>query len=213
MKKHTLFIVFLVVVGLAIGIWRDKQLSPKQVASTTTTNLQVGTALPQPKKLPEFKLIDMNGNTFTSERLLNRWSFVFFGYTNCPKLCPMTLAQLNQLSSRISRANVQFLFITIDPLNDTPLKLKEFLSTNNYTRNPLLGLTGEKKEIINLTNIMGVHAAQETQNAVSKEHIEHGGAVLLINPEGKLAAVFTSSDKPNIMAADFKNILHHYGRT
>lgn len=213
MKKHTLFIVFIVFTALAVGIWRDHQLPQKQIAQMNITNLEVGTLLPMPKRLPDFQLTDMNNKPFTRENLLNRWSFVFFGYTSCPKLCPMTVASLNQLSSRISNQNTQILFITIDPTNDNPAKIKAFLHDAKHARSRLTGLTGDKEKILNLAKAIGVHSAEETKNAVTTEHIEHGGAILLINPEGKLAAIFTNTEKPNVIAADFKHIVHHYAKT
>lgn len=213
MKKNTLFIIFIVFSALAIGIWRDHQTAPKQIAQMNMTTLEMGTLLPMAKKLPEFQLMDMDNKPFTRDNLLNRWTFIFFGYTHCPKLCPMTIASLNQLSARLPAQNTQILFITIDPAHDDATRLKAFLQNAKYARSKIMGLTGEKEKIIALADAIGVHAEKETKNIVTTQHIEHGGAILLVNPEAKLSAIFTNTEKPNMIAQDFKNIVHQYSRT
>jgi protein SCO1/2 len=212
MKKHTLFIILIIGIALAIGIWRDNQdITPKESAQMfTSLPLSVGTAL-QPHRLPEFTLTDMNGNAFTNQSLKEHWSFIFFGYTHCPDVCPTTLGSLKQISQRLGNgANVQFLFISIDPEHDTPNQLKTFLQQAKFHPTSFIGLTGDKAKIKQLANVIGIHVAENQDKTVSTEHIEHGGSILLINPEGKLAAIFTSTDKPNAIVKDFKDIVHHY---
>lgn len=215
MKKHTLFIILIIGIALAIGIWRDNQelTSNNSAQMFTTLPLSVGTAL-QPHKLPDFSLIDSNGNIFTNQSLREHWSFVFFGYSHCPDVCPTTLGALSQISQRLGKgANVQFLFISIDPEHDSPAELKTFLQQDKFHPASFIGLTGDKAKIKQLANVIGIHVSEGKETALTSEHIEHGGAILLINPEGKLAAIFTSTDKPNAIVKDFKDIVHQYVNT
>lgn len=213
MKKHTLFIILIIGIALAIGIWRDNQeYSPNETAKMfTALPLSVGTLLPQAHKLPEFSFTDMNGKPFTNDALKNHWSFLFFGYSHCPDVCPTTLGTLSQIQQRIgSGANVQFLFITIDPEHDSPEQLKTFLQQQKFQPTNFIGLTGDKTKIKTLANIIGIHVQEGQNKDITTEHIEHGGAILLVNPEGKLTAIFTSTDKPNAIVKDFKDIVHHF---
>lgn len=209
MKKHTLFIILIIGIALAIGIWRENQSSKgqdKQFASVAA--LSVGTALVLPQKLPEFELSNMEGKPFTNDAFKKHWSFVFFGYTNCPQICPTTLSAMNQISLRLRNPDVQYIFISIDPLNDTPERLKNYLQQAKFNGSSIVGLTGQSVQVQRLAKTIGIYISQETD--ISSEHIEHSGSLLLINPEGKLAAVFTSTDKPHAIAHDFKKILHRY---
>ncbi len=215
MKKHTLFIILIIGIALAIGIWRDNHdlsTNTSQAANVfTTLPLSVGTAFPVPHSLEDFSLTDFNGKPFTNTSLKEHWSFVFFGYSHCPDVCPTTLGAMSQISQRLGKgANVQFIFISIDPEHDTPAHLKEYFQQDKFNTTPFIGLTGNKDKVAALAKNVGIHVAQEKNVQISQEHIEHGGAILLINPEGKLMAIFTSSEKPSAIVRDFKEIVHHY---
>ncbi len=213
MKKHTLFIILIIGIAIAIGIWRDNQhMSSETTANVfTTLPLSVGTVLPQRHKLPPFALTDMNGKAFTNTRLKDKWSFLFFGYSQCPGVCPATLGAMNQISERLGpHHNVQFIFVSIDPEHDTPAALKKFLQQDKFQKTSFIGLTGNKENVATLARKVGIHIAEEQKLPITQEHIEHGGAILLVNPEGQLMAIFTSSDKPNAIVRDFKEIVHYY---
>src|SRR5690554_5496374 len=57
-----------------------------------------------PRRFPEFSLTDQDGDAFTKENLEGQWSFVFFGFTLCPDICPTTMATLNQFSNELAAA-------------------------------------------------------------------------------------------------------------
>lgn len=211
MKKHTLFIIFIIGIALAIGIWRENHVSSAP-GTQSLAPLSSGTALASGHKLPEFSLIDMNGHPFTLNAFESRWSFVFFGYSSCPDLCPTTLQAMHQISQRLrNNPMLQFVFITIDPEQDTQARLKDFLQQDKFRGTSFVGVTGKKEDISALTQAIGVHMAQE--KAPEADHIEHSGTILLINPQGELAAIFTQGDKPHAIAHDFKELLHRYATT
>ncbi|HRE32866.1 MAG TPA: SCO family protein, partial [Candidatus Berkiella sp.] len=127
MKKHTVFIIFIIGIALAIGIWRENHVSSTS-GTQSLAPLSSGTALAGGHKLPEFSLIDMDGYPFTRNAFESRWSFVFFGYSSCPDLCPTTLQAMHQIAQRLRNSPMlQFVFITIDPEQDTQARLKDFL--------------------------------------------------------------------------------------
>lgn len=211
MKKQSFFIILIISIALSIGIWREhknKGNATNQVESSSTLVLSAGTALPVPQRLPKFELEDMNGNPFTQESFQQHWSFVFFGYSACPHICPVSLANLHQLSQRLNGLPaVQFLFITIDPLNDTKDRLKQYLQQPQFGGKTFTGITGEKDMILTLAQKMGVHISTEAKDL---DNLEHSGALFLVNPQGRLAAVFSNSTKPYAIAHDTKEIIHHY---
>ncbi len=209
MKKHTLFIIFIIVVALAIGIWRENQVKTATNSIQTSAPLSAGTSLARGHKLPDFALVDMNGKPFTRASFESRWSFIFFGYSSCPDLCPTTLQAMQQISQRLRNNSIlQFVFITIDPEHDTAQRLKEYLQQEKFRDTNFVGVTGKKADISALTSAIGVHMAEE--KAPEADHIEHSGTIILINPQGELAAVFTGGDRPHAIAHDFKELLHRY---
>lgn len=208
MKKHTLFIISIITVALSIGIWRDNQDHPGKVKQFTAQPLRSGTKINQTQKIPPFHLIDMHNRPFEKEALLKRWSFLFFGYTQCPHICPATLGILHQISQRLrGLPDVQFIFVSIDPEQDTPEHLKTFLHSK-FSGTPFIGVSGERENITRFAQAFGAHLQPNLQNTV--EHLEHSGTIFLISPEGKLNALFTTHDNVQTIIQDFKEIVHDY---
>src|SRR6266702_1896647 len=94
---------------------------------------QVMTLFPDPKPLTAFAFTDQENRVFDLSRLKGKWSFLFFGYTHCPDICPMTLAILaraheNIVQSTVGAKDVQFVFISVDPNPDTAGKLRRYVT-------------------------------------------------------------------------------------
>ena len=211
MKKNTLFIVIIIITAFGIGLWRDDRNNSSQSIDkiTTTQPLHAGTYIPNSQKLSSFSLIDMHGNPFTENSLKQRWSFVFFGYSSCPNICPTVVSSLQELSQKLrGNPHIQFLYVTINPEVDTMENLKNYLQQEKFANTRFLGITGEKDKILHFAKMMGTHIERENQ----EEHFEHSGTLYLIDPEGKLTAIFTSNSNPTLVANDFKEIAHRFAR-
>ena len=151
------------------------------------------TVFVNPKPLREFVLTDQNSHAFDLARLKGNWSFLFFGYTHCPDICPSTLASLSQLREQITKGvngtkNTQFVFISVDPKRDTAAVLKQY---TGYFDPSIIGITGSELELRNLTGQLG--ALFEVEPAPDKEsyQVYHTSALFLINPQGQFAALLT----------------------
>lgn len=211
MKKQSFFIILIIALALSVGIWREHN-SKDAIANIESTSsplrLSAGLALPVPQRLPKFELENIDGTPFTTESLKQHWSFVFFGYASCPNICPTMMSSLQEISQRLTGLpSLQYVFITIDPANDSKTRLKEYLQQSPMSGKAFKGVTGDKEAILTISQKLGVHISEETQES---ENIEHSGVLFLINPDGKLAAVFTNGAKPHAVAQDVKEIIHHY---
>jgi len=151
---------------------------------------QVMTVLVEPKPLREFVLTDQNSSVFDLARLKGNWSFLFFGYTHCPDICPSTLASLSKLREQLTKGvngskNIQFSFISVDPKRDTAAILKQY---TGYFDSSIVGVTGSELELRNLTEQLG--AQFEVESAPGKESFQvyHTSALFLINPQGQYVA-------------------------
>lgn len=209
MKKHTYFIIFIIACALLIGIWRDPQNPSKHAAQEFNASpLSSGTMISATHKLSPFALTDMNGKAFTQHALKDHWSFVSFGYTSCPNICSATLASMHQIAQRLQGTiGMQFVFVSINPSEDTPSHLQKYFQDPKFKGTPFIGVTGSQEKITRFAQIMGAHVGDED---MTLEHIEHSGTMFLVNPEGKLAAIFTNNDKPLAIANDFREVLHRY---
>ena len=125
-----------VAVLLGIGaalLWRH---------SSAPGDLTTGSYLSPRRALPDFSLIDQSGHAFGPKNLRGRWSFLYFGYTNCPDACPTTLTTLAAMEKRLQASGAavrpQVVFVSVDAKRDTPAQLAKYVP---YFDPEFLGVT------------------------------------------------------------------------
>lgn len=185
-RRQSWLLVLAVVVVAALLAYslRTTTVEPEPVT------LKFGQLYPESKALNEFALLDQDGEAFTGENLQGLWSFVFFGYTTCPDICPMTLSEMARLQAMLPEAlrhNTQFLFVTVDPERDTVEQLHQYLPFFNAE---ITGLTGSTDAIASFARQMGVASAKIPQEGGSYL-VDHSVRVFLLNPEGERYALFS----------------------
>lgn len=193
-NQEKLVILFVAATALFLGQF-FYQLQAKKTYSDTTH-------VYQPKReLNAFVLTDQYSNEFNNKSLENHWSFVFLGYLSCPDICPMTMAKLSNLLPKLSDVSeipVQVLFVSVDPKRDEPEKRKEYV---NYFHSDIKGLGAEHKNLFpfvrNLGLMYSIPSAEE-----ENYYVDHSASVVLIDPEGKIAAIF----KPKIEVGEVPTI-------
>jgi protein SCO1/2 len=203
--------VLAAILALASGYWLSDYLLVKHPKLSGIH----ATVLGEPRDVQPFTLIDHTGKNFDNRSLKGRWSFVFFGYTHCPDVCPTTLSVLNSVAHKLEglENQVQFVFISIDPERDTPGNLGQFVSSFNST---FIGATGTDETINALTRQLGVIYTRVTEtsgsDASGKDNylMDHSASVLLFDPAGRFHAVFTPPLDSTDMAIDFKLISEAY---
>jgi protein SCO1/2 len=198
--------VLAAVLALATGYWLSDYLlgSPPDLSGLHAT------VLSQPRDIQPFTLVDHTGKNFDNRSLQGRWSFIFFGYTHSPDVCPTTLSVLNSVARKLGghKDQVQFVFISIDPERDTPEKLEQFISYFNGT---FIGATGTDDAINALTRQLGViYARVEEKPGTDNYVMDHSASVLLFDPAGRFHAVFTPPLDAAEMASDFIIISKSY---
>src|SRR3990167_9418581 len=103
----------------------------------------------QAKELTDFKLTGADNKTLGLNELKGKWSFIFFGYTHCPDVCPLTMGIMGQAFKLIEKnpaayQDIQGVFVSVDPKRDTPELLKEYAS---YFSNKFTGVTGDTAQV------------------------------------------------------------------
>ena len=176
-------LLLLVAAMLAI---RNIGQSPAQLTGATV--------LPAPMALPEFRLVDQNGEAFTPQSFLGRRTLVFFGFTHCPDICPATLQQLAVARRKLAEKGVdesalpEILLISVDPKRDTPEILRQYTA---HFGSAAAGASGEIGELQKLTSALGIFFAAEAP-AGDDYNVNHSAAVLLINARAEFEAVFSA---------------------
>ncbi len=208
--KNKLLLVVLALGGLVLGILLNTVLTQSRSLPVPNTDLlQRGTALiGQEKPLIPFKLTDENGNTLDKQALKGHWTFMFFGYTQCPDICPVTLQVMGEtlrlLQPEVDAGEVEGLFVSVDPARDDPEKLKTY---TEYFHPHIMGATGDDAMLRQLTQSLGIiYAKVENKEHPERYLVDHSAAILLINPRAELAAVLSPPHEAKIMAEDFRTL-------
>ena len=138
-----------------------------------------------------FSLKDMNNNTITEESFNGPLTAIFFGFTNCPDICPMTLNKMDIAISRLKKENksLNLFFISVDPERDTPEVVKDYLSSfeNNF-----VGITGEPEKIYLLSQSWGI-LSQKIFKDDGEYNVDHSSPVILLK-DGKYIARISHKD-------------------
>ena len=165
------------------------------------------------RPLRDFELIDSNNAVFSRQKLLNKWSFVFFGYTFCPDICPTTLHTLDQLYALIeddqdmTTAEFQVVFVSVDPARDTIDRLREYIG---YFNRGFIAATGTNKSIDDFASQFGAGFVIEPETASGSYNVIHTSAIFLVDPAGRLVASFSQPHYPATIFAQFRKIRHYF---
>ncbi|MFN2308863.1 MAG: SCO family protein [Gammaproteobacteria bacterium] len=171
------------------------------------------TRLDAPRALTDFRLVDHTGAVFDQGRLRGHWTFLFFGYSLCPDICPTTMSTLNAVAQALAdraERRPQYVFVTIDPERDTPEQLAKFVPYFNPT---FLGVTGEPDAIKALTRQLGILYLKAEPERSEGYLMDHSASILLIDPEGRFHAVMSPPFDPTGMARNFQLMADYYEAT
>ena len=168
----------------------------------------VGVLNPQAKLITDFALTDQHGDVFDTKRLHGKWSFVFFGYTFCPDICPTTLAVLTAMQKHLKNApeawsDAQVVFVSVDPARDTQEKLAAYME---FFNKEFIALTGSKEQIDNLAHQYNAGYIIEPETSPGHYLISHSGAIFLTDPGGDFVGSFSMPHNPGTIASLFREI-------
>ena len=126
-----------------------------------------------------FSLKDVNNNIITEKSFEGPLTAVFFGFTNCPDVCPMTLHNLDLVINDLEKKKKEMLkvfFVSIDPERDTPKIIKDYL---DLFKNKIYGITGDPKKIFVLSKSWGI-VSEKIFSEDGNYLINHSSSVLLL---------------------------------
>ncbi|TAL30542.1 MAG: SCO family protein [Alphaproteobacteria bacterium] len=153
-----------------------------------------------------FSMTDHDGKAVTEKSWPGKYLLVFFGFTNCPDVCPVTLdkltSALNQLGDDASK--VQTLFISVDPGRDRAPVLKEYVG---HFHKSILGLTGTPEQVKATQDAYKIYASRHDDANGHDYTFDHSAFVYFMTPEGKMAEVIRSGDKAGDIADKLKPYL------
>jgi protein SCO1/2 len=179
-------------IALVIGITVAINIAPPKADEPQHIRLY-----PQPRALPDFKLVDQQNQAYTKSELLGHWSLLFVGYTYCPDICPTTLAELKgiypELQKIASEYPVQIVLLSVDPKRDTPERLNEYI---NFFNPEFKAVSGEHAQLFPLVRAMGMMYSMSESTDNPDYLVDHSSSVVLVNPKAQVVGRF----KPDFVA-------------
>lgn len=181
----------------ALGVGAAAVLGPRPPPA-----LRAGTVLETPRPLADFSLTDQGSRPLGARDLEGRWTLLFTGFTHCPDLCPTTLAQLADVRSRVPGPQLQVLFLSVDPERDTPERIAGYLA---HFGQGIRGATGTAAQVEAFTRQLGL-AQVRNPGADGDYTVDHSTALVLIDPQARVAAYFRPPHDAAAIAADLAQL-------
>ena len=205
---------WLLVVGLSLALaggyltWRSLRGGPLPAGEVSSV-----TEIRDDAPLPAFLLAGPKGE-FANANLLGRWSFMFFGYTQCPDICPTALTLMKDVKATLAAQAVtvppaptfQVVFVSVDPRRDTRELLGEYMAAFDPS---FIGVSGNDAALASLTKKLGVYYQRNDGANTKRYTVDHSAAIYLIDPRGHLAAVFSPPQTAPRLVADYLRIARY----
>ncbi len=167
--------------------------------------------LPDARVIADFRLADHHSQPFSLADLRGKWSLIFFGFTDCPDVCPGTLFELQKVNASMIQAleaesdRPQILFFSVDPERDTPAKLEQYLS---YFDPGFIGITGDQVQLLPLTRQLGIaYRIDDHEPGTQQYDVAHSVSILLTDPEGRLYGAFPAPHDAEKISAELLAII------
>ena len=128
----------------------------------------------------KFSLKDVNNEPITEKSFQGPLTAIFFGFTNCPDVCPMTLTNLDRVIDKLDtneNKKIKIFFVSIDPERDSPQIIKDYLDS---FKNKIYGITGDPQKVFLLSKSWGV-LSEKIFNEDGTYLINHSSSILLLN--------------------------------
>ena len=158
------------------------------------------------KNVNKFKLITHSNEKFDDKFFSNYPSLIFFGFLNCPDVCPFTLTKISEIIDKLKDKSdfMRFYFVTVDPERDKIEDLKEYL---NAFHPKIIGVTGSNIGIENFLKYMYVYK-KEIQLDNNNYTIDHSSQIFLFKKNGSFFGTLSTNEKDNNILGKINKLIN-----
>jgi protein SCO1/2 len=207
MPARPLRIAILAILAFAAGLLIARLVYTPPAPPPTTER---ATILPEPRGLPELALTGMDGQPLPRDFFAGHWTIVFFGFTQCPDVCPTTLATLAQAEKLLADLpgpqQPRVLLVSVDPERDDPAKLAAYVRFFNPA---FLAATASGDDLTRATEAFGV-PFMKLPLPDGGYTFDHGAGLFVVDPSGGIAAYSSPPHQPATVAANYRQIVEYH---
>ncbi len=195
--KWSLLAALAVLAGIAAAL---------SVLRPASVELKSGTLLQPPRPIADFSLDGSDGKPYTRADLGGHWSVLYVGYTHCPDVCPTTLAQLKAVEKDLGTdaGKARFIFLSVDPERDTPQALGQY---THYFSPDFVAVTAPDAQLQALGANLGFVYEKVPGQTPQSYLMDHSSALILIDPQARLAGYLVPPFKTEDLVSDLKQLL------
>jgi protein SCO1/2 len=208
-KNSMLLMIVAALVAVAFGVYFQSSAGLKD----TLPMLEKAIILPNSKAIQGVEFVDHQGQRFGKQQLLGRWSILFFGFTNCPDICPTTMQTLKQVKNKLvlddAWGNYQVIMVSVDPDRDTTQQLSNYLP---YFDPEFIGISGSLDITTGFSKQLGILFYANEADDDGRYDVDHGTALILVNPMGEMAGVISAPHQADVIARDLSKLAKYYAQ-
>lgn len=194
-------------IAATMAAWWGSDIDPPDSLGWNSAPASLRDVLwPEPREIAEFELVTQHGRPFTRDSFAGRWNFVFFGYLDCPDICPMSLETMRQMRRLlIDRGQpkdfARFILVSVDSENDDPERMGSYLAQFDTE---FIGLTGDQTMIDRLAESLAVHYRKVSDSDFNA--IDHTSSLMIIDPKGRAVGAMQPPLVPERMVEKFRDM-------
>lgn len=168
------------------------------------------TSIEPPRLVADFTFTSHTGEPFTLSDFTGKVIVLFFGYTYCPDVCPVTIMEMDQVHNQLGDKadQVEFVFVSVDGERDTPDRLNAYLKTRQVD-DYMWGLTATEKELKQIGVDYGLYFdKRQDANTEAFYLVDHTASSYLIDPSGRLTHIFSFGTQQDVITEHILNVLN-----
>ena len=196
--KSVVYIGIGVLIGLVaiLAIWKISERS----------YTYQGSLIDPPAQAADFELMDQHGQDFRLSEQQGQVVLIFFGYTNCPDVCPVTLSEFRQVKNQVGDLadEVKFVYVTVDPQRDTPERIGTYLAGFDPG---FIGLTGDSQTLQEVWEDYGVLVEKKETSSAAGYLIDHTARIYAIDKQGNWRLTFPFGMESDKIARDISHLI------
>ena len=204
--NNRLLLTLAAVIALLAGFWLGQSGTETTSPQADQANSIQGFILKTPRKIGVPELIRDDGELFSLSDLTGHWSLLFYGYTNCPDICPTTLNTIAAAKKKQADDFPQVVFVSVDPQRDNAQLVGDYV---RYFDRDFVGVTGEEKLLQAMAAQMSVAAmAMPPEKPGDAYLVDHSANLMLLNPEGRMVAMLRPPHSVDSILHSINTVMH-----
>lgn len=205
MFNRTTLVILIAAVAAGLGLWASQKYFAAP-AATAWPQTQAVRLFQPARELPDFSLRQSDRTPLVPGELKGHWTLVFLGFTHCPDVCPMTLAQLSQAQKQWESIpesiRPRVLFVSVDPERDSPDRIGEYA---HAFHKDTLAATADIPALEKFTASLSLVFAKvppEDGAPADQYSVDHSASMAILDPQGRMSGLVQPPFDPNLIAAD-----------